>query len=251
LRQMGSYLSSGQDPFWNFGQITSMEQKYGFQSTFFLIAGRRNRRYDPPYGSDLSVRIRLCEEILSRGAEVGLHGSFESYLSADTLSEEMAALQKHTTVSGSRQHFLRLDAQYTFAALEQAGLLYDCSLGFSGELGFRSGFAGPHYPFSLTKNRPVPIFEIPLVMMDQSMWSSCCRGMRADDAWKVMLSVLEPVRDHNGCVSVLWHNGFFDEAAYPGYADLYHQLLIWLYENNGWGASGKQVFDWFTARKEA
>lgn len=260
-RQIGAYLLTRRDPFWNFDQIINLEQAHGFHSTFFLVAGRRRKAYDPSYGDDLEERERLCETILDLGGEIGLHGSFDSYLSAEILGAELQALNRHAArpgsrqavrpgsrqavVSGGRQHFLRLDVQRSFSAMEQAGLLYDCTLGFSGALGFRSGFAGPHRVFNLAENRPFRLVEIPLIIMDRSMWAVCCQGMSPGAIWDEMLQVLEPVRAHNGCASILWHNGFFDEAAFPGYSNLYRSLLSWLQENNGWGASAKEVHDWF------
>jgi hypothetical protein len=247
LRQMWTYLRTGKDPHWNLAQIIDLEQEYGCRSTFFLLAGRGNKRCDPPYSADPGTRARLCETILGSGGEVGLHGSYESYLSAGILRQELLALQEHAEIRGCRQHFLRLDVQYTLAALEQAGLLYDSSLGFAGAIGFRSGFAAPYHPFNLAQNRPLRLLEIPLLIMDRSLFSYCYPGLPAEAVWAEMLSVLEPVRDYSGCVSILWHNTFFDEAAFPGYGGLYRRLLNWLQENNGWGASGGQVYDWFNA----
>jgi hypothetical protein len=246
LRQMYDYLRTGKDPFWNFDQIAGWEQEHGFRSTFFLIAGNRHTR-DPAYGEDPDERARLCDLIVNTGSEVGLHGSFESYDNPEIMSEELARLRQHASVVGGRQHYLRLDTQRSFEVMEQVGLIYDCTLAFSGEMGFRSGFAGPYYPFSLIENRPFQVLEIPLVIMDRSVWASCCKDMPPDAIWEALMPVLDQVRRHRGCVSVLWHNGFFDEVSFPGYRQVYFSLLEWLSAHNGWGASGRQVYDWFVA----
>jgi hypothetical protein len=245
LRQIGRYLLTGKDPFWNFDQIVASERAHGFSSTFFLIMGGQHRR-DPAYANKPDERARACRAIMNLGAEVGLHGSFESYIDARVMGEEWHALSELANVMGCRQHYLRLDTQRSFAVMEQVGLRYDCTLGFSGEIGFRSGLAAPHYPFNLEENRPFRVLEIPLVVMDRTLWASCVsRGLKPEEIFEEVLQVLAQVREYNGCVSILWHNGFFDDVAYPGYGDLYESLLRWLWDNGGWGASGKQVYDWF------
>lgn len=249
LYQIGDYFLTGRDPFWNFDQIIELERDHGFSSTFFLTAGGRHDR-DPAYGDDPAARTRLCETISDLGAEIGLHGSFESYANSRLLSDEWAELNRCTTVKGGRQHYLRLNVQRSFTAMEEAGFLYDCTLAFSGEMGFRSGFAVPHYMFNLEEDRPFRILEIPLVVMDRSIWASCCPNSEPDRIWEEMLQVLDLVRQYNGCVSVLWHNQFFDPVSFPGYRSVYRSLLMWLRNNDGWGASGAQVYDWFVTRLE-
>lgn len=249
LKQVADYVFTGRDPFWNFDEIVESERESGFDCTFFLAAGHTHE-CDPDYACDPLKRGHLYQTIAEIGPEIGLHGSFESYTNADLLRVELSRLDRRATIVGNRQHYLRLDVQHSFDAMEEAGLAYDCTLAFSDEIGFRSGLACPHFVFSLKDDRPFAVLEIPLIVMDRSIWTIAqSRETPPEEMWEDLLQVLEQVRVHNGCASVLWHNGFFDDVVYPGYSDMYHSVLTWLKEKGGWGASGRQVYDWFVANR--
>ena len=46
-------------------------------------------------------------------------------------------------VEGIRQHFLKYNNPLTPRIHEKAGLLYDATLGFAEQIGFRNSYAGP------------------------------------------------------------------------------------------------------------
>ena len=91
----------------------------------------------------------LLFELNSHGWEVGLHGSFHSFLDTEKLRNEKAALEQalKSPVIGGRQHNLNLKIPETWLNQEKAGLFYDTTLGYNDCLGFRWGISFPFRPY--------------------------------------------------------------------------------------------------------
>lgn len=177
----------------------------GFRSTLFAVAGGNHRR-DPNYR--LEEIQRHLRHAAARGFGVGVHASYESASRPGTVKEETAALGKalREPPQGSRQHWLRFGShQSLYKQVEEAGLTYDSSLGFSETCGFRNGanFAFPPYDFE--NERPCPFLEIPLVIMDGSLFAAARRLRREPQS--VADEILKESRSLGwGGIAVLWHN---------------------------------------------
>ncbi len=72
-------------------------------------------------------------------------------------------------VHGQRYHYLRLDPHSNFATLDSLGFLYDSTLGFADQPGFRAGIAQPFRPWDLEREQPLRLVEIPLAAMDVTL----------------------------------------------------------------------------------
>ena len=69
-------------------------------------------------------------------------------------------------VTGGRQHNLNLKIPETWLNQEQAGLLYDTTLGYNDCLGFRWGISFPFWPYYPKENRNLTVLQIPLAIED-------------------------------------------------------------------------------------
>ncbi len=107
---------------------------------------------------------------------------------------------------GSRQHWLRFDdPEKLFANIESAGLEYDSSWGWAGQLGFRNGAAFAFPPYNFGREEACNFLLIPLVIMDQGLQNA--RRESPEKPGKLAASVLDQSRRWGwGGVSVLWHN---------------------------------------------
>jgi hypothetical protein len=186
------------------GLMSRMEQS-ACRSTFFVVPVHGHRR-DPNYAL-LKLAPRI-QEARGRGFSVELHGSYSSVIENRELAPEVHALEQitGTKILGSRQHWLRFDRQETlFRTVEEAGLVFDSSLGFSGTVGFRNGACFAFPPYDFKQERPHNFLEIPLAIMDGSLVElSLTTG---EPAQRLAEQVLNESRKRGwGGISILWHN---------------------------------------------
>ena len=184
--------------------LARMEQ-HGSRSTLFVVPVHGHRR-DPNYALiELAPQVK---EAAKRGFSVEIHGSYSSIIENHTLNPEAQALQQVTgkKALGSRQHWLRFDDQENlFQAIEEAGLLFDSSLGFSNTVGFRNGACFAFPPYDFKKEKPHNFLEIPLAIMDGSLVELSRATGEAPQT--LAERVLNESRERGwGGISILWHN---------------------------------------------
>jgi peptidoglycan/xylan/chitin deacetylase (PgdA/CDA1 family) len=194
-RRVGDYLLP----------LCEVLEEHACRSTFFVVPTRSHRR-DPNY--DLEELALQIKEAAKRGFPIEIHGSYKSIVDNHTLEAEAHALQQVTGKRplGSRQHWLRFDDPETlFQAIDEAGLYFDSSMGFSDTIGFRNGACFAFPPYDFKRERPHNFLEIPLAIMDGGL----VEQSRATGASPQFLAerVLQESRIRGwGGISILWHN---------------------------------------------
>ena len=120
---------------------------------------------------------------------------------------------------------------------------YDSTLGFSYHTGYRCGTS---FPFLLHDGaQELPIYEIPLVLMDTVLFLESKQFLSAAGAWKVIEQHLEETKRNAGLLTINWHNSDLHPYDVYGYSQLYIKILKWTQENNGWLASTDAVYNWW------
>ncbi|MEF8779277.1 MAG: hypothetical protein V5A46_01190, partial [Haloferacaceae archaeon] len=113
LRERDPYhfktLLSGEQPYWQFEEIMSIEDSFGVRSSFYFLTEKRLFRDTPPkrwlrpknwirYTGHYRVSEPRVAEVIRRldagGWEVGLHGSYDSYDDAERLEREKVELER-------------------------------------------------------------------------------------------------------------------------------------------------------------
>ena len=176
---------------------------FGFSSSLFIITCSNHRR-DANYR--LKYIVPHLKEAQENGFSIGLHGSYQSIVEKDDLLSEARELKRETgTVWGSRQHWLRFDRhQKLYDNIEQAEIPFDCTLGFSNEIGFRNGASFAFPPYNFKYERACKFLEFPLVIMEVSLLRNKKKDFHA--YFTQIDEVLNESRKWGwGGVSVLWH----------------------------------------------
>jgi peptidoglycan/xylan/chitin deacetylase (PgdA/CDA1 family) len=227
------------NPVWNFHTIRSIEETHGAKSTFFFMAlkpGDEDFNYFP---DDLSDEMH---DIASSGSEVGLHGGHRAYNDLAQLRKEKDALERASgrKAVGYRSHYLKLQVPETWHLLGQAGFAYDSTLGYADAIGFRNGMCHPHRPVDPETGKAVPVLEIPLAVMDDSLF----KYMRLDTAaaLNAVLRLAGTVEACGGVLTLLWHNTYF---RHKPTRDLYTKLLEHCASRNAWLTSGEELCRWW------
>lgn len=179
--------------------------QFGFHSTLFVIV-RSDHRRDANYQiEDLRPQLR---QAAASGFSVDLHGSYTSIIENSDLLSEAKEFSNCLLLypSGCRQHWLRFDShQKLFNEIERALLLYDSTLGFSNQVGFRNGASFAFPPYNFATEQACNFLEIPLAIMDRALVHSArTSGKSYAD---LADAVFRQSRQFGwGGASLLWHN---------------------------------------------
>ncbi len=247
---LGRSLLRATDPYWNFEAVLDLEARAGFRSTFFFVPEAQSVKRDPPYDIDAPRLRNLLVRLQTGGWEVGVHGSFDSYLDAKVLRAQREKLERAlgSPVRGVRQHYLRLRIPDTFRSHVEAGFVYDSTLGFRGGVGFRAGTAFPFRPFDAAARQPLSILELPLTIMDGALFWQL--GLTPPEATARSLALLETIRSVGGLAVLLWHQRAWHDRRYPGWSHVYRQAVEYLRDEDlAWVATAGQVAGWWQARE--
>ncbi len=213
--------------------LIKLDKRYGLISTFFLKGGG-NTEYDDDYYKNNTILKKIISSIKKYGNEIALHGSFNSFENLDIIKSEKKYLEKlsEDEIFGIRQHCLRFSIPKTWDIQEKAGFIYDSSLVFADNVGFKCGVCFPFKPFNLIDNRILNIWEIPLIVMDGSLFDYQC--LKPGDGFKIVVSLIKEVRKYNGIFNLLWHNTSMSKSKglYPGWDTVYISIINYLLKYN-------------------
>jgi len=134
----------------------------------------------------------------------------------------------------------------TWIAQAAAGLSYDSTWGCNDRPGPRSGLALPFFAFDNSRRQDLQILELPLTIMDGTLFRRM--GLRADGAYQVAKSVIMDARDHEGLVTLLWHNNFFAEPEYSDWEEVYERLLDLVASEGATVMTAAEIDRWWRAR---
>jgi hypothetical protein len=230
----------------NFNFISRLEQRFDAHSNFFFVS-RHRHDLDPTYKLDSQIIKQGINSLQRRGCDVGVHGTIPSSTNEGFLELEKEDLEFfiNKDVIGGRQHYLCFTKETT-SYWKNANLKYDSTLGFSYHTGYRCGTS---FPFLLHDGaQELPIYEIPLVLMDTVLFLESKQFLSAAGAWKVIEQHLEETKRNDGLLTINWHNSDLHPYDVYGYSQLYIKILKWAQENNGWLASTDAVYDWWAKK---
>jgi hypothetical protein len=213
LRRARSLLGDrGADPHNTFDFLMDVSERHGLRSAFYFLAHRdQGPRDEGAYLFEDPWVGALIGRIAQRGHEVGLHPSGCTYRDAARTAEELGRLQRVAAAQGvrqdewgGRQHFLRWANPDTWRNWEAAGLGYDCTLGYSEAVGFRTGTCHPYRVFDLRERRALALREVPFQVMDVTLLSAM--ALTPDAARAAVLDIAAECRRYGGSLGLLWHN---------------------------------------------
>mgnify|MGYP000872137941 CR=1 FL=1 len=230
-----SAVSRKWNPLWNFRDIIKLESKYNAKSSFYFLTLNPRER-------DFSYRIEDLEAdlgvISDSGWEVGLHGGHESYNNLVDVKKKKQKLEKvlGKKVIGYRNHYLRFKVPNTWELLSKAGFKYDSTFGYADCAGFRNGMCHPFKPFNADTGQQIDILEIPLTIMDCTLFRDYMR-LDMEKAWECTKNLIDTVEQYNGVITILWHNTYMQEEN----LEYYEKILKYCSEKNAWMTSGEEI----------
>ena len=244
----GVYLGIVKDYFLQFDRYLEVEK--GLVSTFFILPFKnrpgidntgqihrsRAARYDI---NDITPEI---EKLLSAGCEIALHG-IDAWRDAAKGREELQRIAQVTgnNMIGTRSHWLyQCDRSPQY--LEEAGFVYDSTVGYNETVGYCSGTTQVFRPFRGTK-----LLELPLHIMDTSLFYTGRMDLAEPQAMALVEGLIAKTQRLGGVLTVNWH----DRSMGPErlWDTFYESILARLKSMNVWFATALQAVSWFRARR--
>ncbi len=228
-------------------KIINLETKLGAKSTSFLLVQEDSEDSRRSYFLDNKYKEQVLNVFKDR--DIGLHGSPRSaYEFKDAIKEKQRIDKAFPQAKGYRSHKLSFEYQRTFNLLSEMEFKYDSSLGYWENIGFRAGISYPFYPFDIKNNRPFPILEIPLIVMDTSMLSAKGMNLSAMSSGIRLKELLDRAKKFNSHISLLWHNNTFDSVDYPFWKSLYINTIRYAKKNNACVMSIDELNDYWVEK---
>ncbi|MFQ6106379.1 MAG: polysaccharide deacetylase family protein [Thermoplasmata archaeon] len=233
-----STLSQKKNHYWGFEDIMDLEAGLNVRSAFYFITSCRSK-FDGPY--EIEDVGHIIKELDKGGWEIGLHGSYLSFNNYGYLKEEKRILESIVDhpVAGVRQHYTNFEPETTWRIQERCGFEYDSSVGYAEKEGFKVGYCYPYRP------RGMKIYELPLTIMDCALFRKSSRNFDYDKALNVSKKVIDIVKEASGVAVLDWHNNSWDRYSFPGWSELYAELVGYMLDCDGYIARAQDLIEWW------
>jgi len=212
------------DFFRSINNLAELSEAQGIKSKFYFMAVERNQ-FQQGYNPASVLLKNGMNNLQDRGHEIGIHPGYTSFKNVEKLISEKETMEQviNKNILGGRQHFLRFQVPHTWRHWEQAGLMYDSTMGYADHEGFRCGTSYPYHPFDIDKDETMRILEIPLIVMDTTL--RIYRKLSPEQAKVKILELANICRNFGGHFTLLWHNtSLVDEWAEWG--QMYQEVLV-------------------------
>lgn len=242
----------GKDDWFNFEKIDTIEKQFNAISSYYFLPQKSKISSRKWKNADYHITDKAIQRAIlflkSAGNEVGVHGSFGTHIHSERLSTDIIRINS-TPIIGNRFHFMMFDPAKTVSVLQECGIKYDTSLGFAEHVGFRRGTCYPFYLYDFEKEATSSVLEIPLIVMDGSLYSKKYMNVSREKALEQTLDLVDTICKFGGVFTLLWHNTFFSEYKYRGWKEVYCKILEHCQSKNGLLTSGEQIYSKLTNRE--
>ncbi|MBO9591838.1 MAG: polysaccharide deacetylase family protein [Niabella sp.] len=213
------------DPFDQFSWLNGLHEKYQLKPYYFFLVGEHTNRYDKnisPYAE--AMKALIADHAIRY--PIGLHPSWHSNSALSVLKKEKELLSSvtGTAINASRQHFLKLSFPETYRNLLKAGILFDFSMGYADDNGFRASVASPFCWYDLEAETATDLLVFPFCFME----GTAVFYKKEDPATGLaeLQKLYTEVKNVNGFFSMIWHNSSFtDEGVFKGWKRVYETFL--------------------------
>ncbi len=239
----------GRDVWFNFDEILKILSHHKAISSFYFLAS--SEKYNGLLNADYDIASRRFQNVLTEieqlGCEIGIHGSLGTHGSSEALARDISRLGR--AVRGNRFHFLKFEVTRTPEVLEETGLMYDTTLAFAEESGFRNGFCFPFYLYDICKDRPTTVLEIPLNLMDTTLHHPDYLHIKPTEVGAVAEGLIREVKRFGGCFTFLWHNTHFSPYKYAGWRQAFADVVNLCQQHGSQFRTVRDVAAKFTRRE--
>lgn len=227
-------LFSRKNTYWNFNTIMELETCYNAKSTFFFL----NESMKPDlkklnsffisrgrYNIGDTHIVRMIKEIDREGWEIGVHGSYNSYMNETLLTREKSTLEQIVghEIKGIRQHYLNLKIPVTWQIQKRIGFVYDSSFMMKKNYGLKESIIQPFKPL----NDNFTVF--PISIMD-CFFDNKTRDFKT--MTQLINDLIKQCIDKKSVLTIVWHLRTINKSEFPFLYKCYEYMLDYLYKIN-------------------
>lgn len=212
------------DPFNTFDMQIAYQKKYKLRPFYFVLFGRYGQ-----YDKNINIRNKSLRQLIKKlgdYAQIGIHPSYNTIEHPERLNEEIQQLRKvvNMEISGSRQHFLRLQLPQTYRNLIENDITDDYSMGYAVLPGFRAGICSTYNFYDLDMEEETKLRIHPFAVMDGTLKDYM--KLSPADAIEQIRQLVNEVKAVNGTFISLWHNeSLSNQQRWTGWLRVYEELL--------------------------
>lgn len=205
-------LKKEKDAFDTFDFILEELNRNKLKSVFFFLMnndGKQNSNVSP---ESTLLHSRILK-VADNNMEIGIHTSYFA-VEKNLIQNEKEILESITnsTITASRQHFLKINFPDYFLQLIDAGIQTDYSLAYPDVTGFRAGCSRPFYFFNLIKNETTILLLQPTCFMDATF--EYYQPEKINIFQSEFLKIFKQLSKINGKLVAGFHNDLFSGENY-------------------------------------
>lgn len=215
------------DPYDTFEYQLKLNSKFNVDVVYFILLA--DYGLNDKNCSVYSRKFQLLIKHLADHANIGIHPSFSSNSSFETLSMEKNRLENiiKKEVKHSRQHFLKLEIPKTYRNLLEISVTDDYTMGYAAQPGFRASLCTPFYFYDLELETPTQLKIHPFAVMDATF--KYYLKTNTEQALESIKLIIDEVKKVDGHFISLWHNETWSNyKEWKGWHNLYEQMLKYI-----------------------
>ncbi len=245
-KDLYSKLLKGVTPFVNFqfSRILEFHEKHKIKATFNIIASNEGGLDNEDY---LTLAQDDIRRLMDEKHEIGLHGGFQSrsYRDETVYLAEKLRLESifNIKVVSNRQHYLGYEHDKTFSILEKGEIKYDSTIAYPDRAGFKVCFASPYQPWISSQKRNAKLYELPLIIMDGTLFSKAYSNFNLKDAKAKFDYLFTTVLKYHGVLTINWHQRIFSGGPYDSWMKLYHYAVDLTNKHNIYKDTQKAILE--------
>jgi len=182
------------------------------------------------------------KKLSAAGCEIGVHG-IDAWRDGKkgALERERISEASGKGGEGVRMHWLYCD-ESTPRNLEEAGYLYDATVGYNEAIGYRAGTSQVYRPLSAGR-----LLELPMNVMDSALFYPDRMNLTERQAAEAVNALIHGSIQRGGTLTINWHHRSLGPERY--WDEFYINLVKDLKARNAWFATALDAVRWFKMRR--
>lgn len=247
LASIIKFLFTNEEDYWNFYEISLIEKKHKYQSTWFLGVNKdKEHLFD--YNHDDPDLLKELNELINYGSEVALLNKSEKKSIEEIRKDfELLITKVKLKKSGIRHLSFFEESEYLDKFHQDLGIKYESSRRLQDRNAFYNGFALP-YPMYAYNNVTVnkPVTQLPVTFTDELLKLNKYNYISYDDASNTIKELTKNVKKVKGLIHFQFSNSLFHEIKYM--PKLFEYTIDHLKNQNAFLTSCSGLVEWINKR---
>jgi len=237
LRNMGGFLlapswkrilvwaGKQKDPFDMYDLFDELHEKKRLQPIYFFLVPKNRGRFDKNNCPDTEMMKSLIRRHANKYS-IGIHPSWKSNEHKDIVVKEKNFLAdvSNTTISNSRQHFIKFELPRTYSNLLELGIVNEYSMGYGSVNGFRASVASSFLWYDLVAEKETSLRIHPFCYMDANCYFE--EQLTPEQAYDELLYYYNTCREVDGTFVTIFHNNFLTEdKTFAGWRKIFLKFI--------------------------